>query len=294
MFEHLGDRGACFFGDLARGTGLLKTQVEAALGELVAHGLATADSFTGLRALLVPAHRRPAMARSGRAPKTATLSLENAGRWSLLQPGDSWPQAALFEPAGSSAPGARPSAATAGPAGSITSSPEAVELSARTLLARYGVVFRRLLDRESVAPPWRDLLRALRRLEARGEIRGGRFVAGFAGEQYALPEAVAKLRAARRTGKSDGGAGLVSISGADPLNLVGIVTPGGRLPALARNRVLYRNGVPVALREAGQVRFLPALDPGKEMDPGERWQAEQTLLRRPVPPKLRAYLGRSA
>ena len=154
-----------------------------------------------------------------------------------------------------------------------------------TLLRRYGVVFRKLLERESLLPPWRDLLRVLRRLEARGEIRGGRFVEGFSGEQYALPEAIGRLRAIRKT---PGGGALVAVSAADPLNLVGILTPGERVTALAGNRVLYRDGVPIAVYEAKRVRFLV------DLDAATRWQAEGALVRRTVPPRLRAYLGRSA
>ena len=133
-------------------------------------------------------------------------------------------------------------------------------------------------------PPWRDLLRAYRRLEARGEIRGGRFVAGFSGEQFALPEAIPMLRKARNTSAG----GMVSISAADPLNLVGIITPGDRVPALAGNRVLYDGGMPIATLVGGNVSFLV------ELDVGAQWEAKNRLVRRVVPPQLRAYLGRSA
>jgi len=128
--------------------------------------------------------------------------------------------------------------------------PETVEQIARLLLRRYGVVFKRVLEREADwLPPWYELLRVYRRLEARGEIRGGRFVAGFSGEQYALPEAVASLRALR---KEQAHGQLVSVSAADPLNLVGILTPGARITALAGNRVLYRDGVPIAVQSAAR------------------------------------------
>jgi ATP-dependent Lhr-like helicase len=130
------------------------------------------------------------------------------------------------------------------------------------LLKRYGIVFLRVLEREAAwLPKWRDLLRVYRKLEARGEIRGGRFVAGFSGEQFALPEAVGKLREVRRQ-KAMGV--LVSLSGADPLNLAGILTPGPKLPALSANRALYRDGIPIALLESDEVRFFEALDPGSE------------------------------
>ena len=149
--------------------------------------------------------------------------------------------------------------------------PEAVEHVARALLLRYGVVFWRLIEREAGwLPPWRDLLRVYRRLEARGEIRGGRFVAGFSGEQFALPNAVGALREARRK-KPDGN--LISISGADPLNLVGILTPGPKLAALTGNRLLYRDGLPVALLAGGEVQFIETLDPAAQ------WEARKALLR---------------
>jgi ATP-dependent Lhr-like helicase len=148
---------------------------------------------------------------------------------------------------------------------------EAAEHLARTLLRRYGVVFWRLIEREAAwLPPWRDLLRVYRRLEARGDIRGGRFVAGFPGEQFALPDAVGALRETRR--KAHTGA-WVSLSGADPLNLAGILTPGPRLPALTVNRVLYRDGLPIALYAGGEAQFL------EELPADEQWAARKSLLR---------------
>jgi ATP-dependent Lhr-like helicase len=134
-----------------------------------------------------------------------------------------------------------------------------VEHIARTLLKRYGVVFLRMLEREAAwLPKWRDLLRVYRKLEARGEIRGGRFVAGFSGEQFALPEAVGRLREMRRQNARET---LISLSGADPLNLAGILTPGPKLPALTGNRVLYRDGIPLALLQGNEVQFLQSPDP---------------------------------
>ena len=193
--------GASFFDELVEGTGLLRTQVEEALGELVALGLVTSDSFGGLRALLVPSDRRKPFGGAAPAPRP------HRSAWRTRAAGRS-----------RAAPAPAPSGDAAGAA------PRPSSIVARTLLRRYGVVFWRLLEREADwLPPWRDLLRVYRRLEARGEIRGGRFVAGFSGEQFALPEAVATLREARRKPASDA---LVSLSGADPLNLVGILTPG--------------------------------------------------------------------
>src|SRR4029434_5799042 len=200
---------------------------------------------------------------------------------------------------------------------------EAAEEIARILLKRYGVVFKRLLEREGIVLPWRVLLRIYHRLEARGEIRGGRFVAGISGEQFALPEAVGMLRAIRRTrtGPMDFGLrsparetkdlaetslatsepsltvgllpgaeteSLVSISAADPLNLVGIITPGGRVTAHTSNRILYRNGEPITVLESGETRFLVELSRTME------WKAKSALMRKATPPQLRTYLRRPA
>jgi ATP-dependent Lhr-like helicase len=143
------------------------------------------------------------------------------------------------------------------------------------------VVYKRLLARESSAPLWRELLMVYRRLEARGEIRGGRFVTGMSGEQFALPEAVGQLRSIRRL---EGGGQLVGISAADPLNLTGIVTPGDRIPALTTNRVLYRDGVPVLAREAGQIRSLIG-----ETEPTA--DLVHALVRKQSTVQLRSYLG---
>jgi ATP-dependent Lhr-like helicase len=180
--------------------------------------------------------------------------MEDAGRWALARR-------------------ARPAATS-----SSQGQTDPVEHLARTLLRRYGVVFWRLLEREADwLPPWRDLLRVYRRLEARGEIRGGRFVAGFTGEQYALPEAVGALREVRRKPASDT---WISLSGADPLNLAGILTPGPKLAALTTNRLLYRDGLPIAMLAGGGVQFLETLDQSLE------WKARKALLRGAVPASL--------
>ena len=226
------------------GCGLLRSQLEEAVAELVALGLVTSDSFGGLRALLVPSRDRRAHSRRNR--RTHTFDMEDAGRWSLV----------------------RRTAAQADDG--------VIEHVARTLLRRYGVVFWRLIEREAAwLPPWRELLRVYRRLESRGEIRGGRFVAGFSGEQFALPDAIGKLRETRRQPNDDTWA---AVSGSDPLNLAGILTPGPKIASLAGNRVLYRNGIPVAALAAGEVTFF------NELDPATEWQARQLLLRAPVRP----------
>jgi ATP-dependent Lhr-like helicase len=258
LYEYLLKRGASFFTDLVDGVPLLGAQVEEALGELVAFGLVTADSFTGLRALLTPSNKRT---NSATKRKRSVYEMTNAGRWSLL---------------------AREAKATNG---RVSYDREAVERIARILLQRYGVVFKKVLEREDVLLPWRELLRTYHRLEARGEIRGGRFISGFSGEQFALPDAVGMLRAIRRT---PGEGTLVSVSAADPLNLVGIITPGDRVSAFATNRILYRDGVPIATLESGGVRFLV------EMDSASQWKAKNALVRRAISPPLRSYLSRPA
>lgn len=252
--DFLARHGASFFDEILEGSGLLRTEGEEALAELTARGLVNSDSFCGLRALLVPSDRRKPASGQRRRRRTALFGIEDAGRWALLR-----------RPT-SPAPAAGEAAA------------QGVEHVARILLKRYGVVFWRLLEREpDWLPPWRDLLRCYRRLEARGEIRGGRFVAGVSGEQFALPEAVAQLREIRRT---PGTQESVVVSGADPLNLIGILTPGPRLPALTANRVLYRDGVAVATLAGGDVQHL---DPSDE---AAQWQVRNLLLRRPVPAPL--------
>ncbi len=248
--DHIRQHGASFFDELVDGTGLLRSQVEEALAELVALGLVSSDSFGGLRALLVPSgERRPIAERASPTPHRE------------IRHGSCGPLGARA-----------PSSAAARNAGVVEGfEQEAIEHVARTLLQRYGVVFWRLLEREAAwLPPWRDLLRVYRRLESRGDIRGGRFVAGFSGEQFALPDAIGMLREVRR---QPAAGDLVSLSGADPLNLVGILTPGPRLAALTGNRLLYRDGLPIALLAAGDVQFLETLDAAGE------WEAHKALLR---------------
>ena len=225
--------GALFFPELVRRTALLPSQVEEALSELAALGVVTSDSFDGLRALLVPSNKRPTFGRNEgkRRRKTNLASIEFAGRWSLIRK----------EPALESI-GADSAHRDA-----------AVEKFARVLLRRYGVVFRRLLERESFAATWYELGRIYRRWEARGEIRGGYFVAGVSGEQFALPEAIGLLRSIRKTGASNE---LVTLSAADPLNLHGILTPGPRIAAFTANRISFRAGLPLAALEAGEIRQL--------------------------------------
>ncbi|GAA4870578.1 DEAD/DEAH box helicase [Luteimonas vadosa] len=257
--DHLQAHGASFFDELVTGAHLLRTELEDALGELVARGRVHCDSFAGLRALLVPQAKRAS--RHGRhRRRVALMGIEDAGRWTLAR---------RTNPA-ESGPGAHE-----GDRRTQASDPEMVEHVARILLRRYGVVCWRMLEREAPwLPPWRELLRVYHRLEARGEIRGGRFVAGLSGEQFALPEAVASLRAIRKR-PPDGA--LVAVSARDPLNLVGTVLPGEKVPRIAGARVLFRDGITVARLVSGEVELLAALSPD------DARTARRRLLREPEP-----------
>jgi ATP-dependent helicase Lhr and Lhr-like helicase len=246
VLETLSARGALFFDELVEAARLLRPHLEEALGELVALGLAASDSFGGLRALLVPSGQRKPLAGARRRGRVLSFDIESGGRWAMIN-------RMTTQNGGAEARNA------------------AVEYAARALLARYGVVFWRLLTQEpGWLPPWRDLLRVYRRLEARGEIRGGRFVAGFSGEQFALPDAVGLLRDMRRRPASGE---WVSLSGADPLNLIGILTPGQRLSALTANRVVYRDGLPIAALTGGKALML------SELETADQWEAEKRLVR---------------
>jgi ATP-dependent Lhr-like helicase len=212
VLDFLRQRGASFFADIVRGTDKLKAEIETALWELVAAGLVTADGFDNLRSLIDP--KRRAGQGSGRTSRPR----HNAGRWALLHTDE------------------------------VVERPRAVEAACWMLLRRYGIVVRDVLAREANLPPWRELLTGFRRLEDRGEIRGGRFVDGFLGEQFALPVAVESVRAMR---KVDSMQETITLSAADPLNLVGILVPGQRVPAISGNSVTFRDGVAIDLPEVG-------------------------------------------
>jgi ATP-dependent Lhr-like helicase len=268
VFEALQSGGALFFSELVTRSGLLPSQVEDALSQLAALGLVTSDSFDGLRALLVPSNKRPTFGRMSakRRRRTNLASIEFAGRWSLLR--SRWEQKSASEavavqrtisqtdcragapPAngGSAEDSGRYNAANA--AGRREA---AIDKFARVLLRRYGIVFRRLLERESFPVTWYELGRVYRRSEARGEIRGGYFVGGVSGEQFALPEAIGLLRSIR---KNSSNREPITLSAADPLNLQGVLTPGTRIPAFTANRVLFRDGLPLAALESGEIRKL--------------------------------------
>jgi len=239
--DALRDEGALFFDELMASTRLLRTELEDALGELVAAGRVTADSFAGLRALLLPAAKRD-HPRHRRVRHHNLSSLEDAGRWALVR---------------ARAPREENDEAHRR---------EQVEHVAHTLLQRYGVVFWKLLEREANwLPSWRELRHVYQRLEARGEIRGGRFVDGVVGEQFALPDAIPALRSiARREASGE----LVVISGCDPLNLTGSVLAGERIPAVIGTRILFEDGVAVAAWVSGKVQRLVEGDGERE----QRWR----------------------
>ncbi len=203
VLDFLRQRGASFFADIVRGTEKLKAEIETALWELVAAGLVTADGFDNLRSLIDPKRR------AGQGSGRSTRPRHSTGRWALLH------------------------------AGEAAERTRAVEAACWMLLRRYGIVFRDLLAREANLPSWRELLMGYRRLEDRGEIRGGRFVDGFLGEQFALPVAVESVRATRNFPSAGEE---IKLSAADPLNLVGILVPGERVPAISGRTVSYRDG----------------------------------------------------
>ena len=254
----LQSKGASFFEEIVRHPGLLPSQAEDAIAELVSNGLVSSDSYAGLRALLTPQANKPSPHRRAhhRHSRQAVFGVEQAGRWSLTQP--------------------------VAPEGELDA--DRVEQLVGVYLARWGVLFRSLMEKEALAPPWRVLVRVLRRLELRGKVRGGRFVAQVSGEQFALPETVEELRKIRHqplTGR------LVSISATDPLNLLGGILPGGRLANVAHNRLVFRDGLPLAVLEGKDVTFLQAFQPA------EQWEVRKALLRRNFPPQLRYYLGKN-
>jgi ATP-dependent Lhr-like helicase len=248
VLEHLRSRGASFTHDIAAACGMTADEVSAALGELVAAGLVSSDGFAGLRALIGGADLKV-------GPYT------NAGRWFAV----------------------RDDAAE-------TSRPAALETLAWILLRRYGVMFRRLLAREAPGVAWRELVQIYRRLEARGEIRGGRFVSGMSGEQFALPDAIERLREVRR---SEPTGELHTISAADPLNLTGIITPhdasaslgAGRIRVATGNRLVYRDGVPIAAMEGDLLKTLADVEPAIAME------AAAAAAGRRVP-VISGYVGR--
>jgi ATP-dependent Lhr-like helicase len=241
VYEALATHGALFFDDIMSATRLLPAQVEDALRELAALGLVTSDGFSAVRSTIVKrAHTPGRSARRATKRRRRREAYARSGRWSKFPP--------FVQP---------------------IAEDERAERWAWLLLNRYGVMFRDLLARESLAPPWSNLVRVYRRLEMRGEIRGGRFVAGVAGEQFALSEAVERLRQLREGPAEQS---WQVISAADPINLVGIITRDPRVPATRANRVLFANGRPVAASESRSIRWL------MDIDEAARQRATRLLL----------------
>jgi ATP-dependent Lhr-like helicase len=234
VLAELTARGALFFGELKTATGLLPSHLEEALRELAALGLVTSDAYAAVRKIVDGA--KPGRGRR-RTERVAMGVAAPIGRWSLFP-------------------------------GAVSAASREVYLNAwcRQLLARWGVLFRDLLARETSAPSWQDLVGTLRRLELRGEVRGGRFVSQVAGEQYALPTCVDHLRQARQEIEAGGELPWLVLSAADPLNLVGIVTPGARVPATHRNALVLSGGRLIATREAGQFTFHEPVDRAVEWE----------------------------
>lgn len=253
VYTMLKNQGASFFFDIVTGTQLLRTQTEDALAELVSLGLVSSDSYSGLRALITPASKKPSFKSRRRNYRRSNANIDDAGRWTLVQksipPQNHDTVLAPFDV-------------------------EKTEHIAKVLLNRYGIVFRKVIEKESSLPPWRDLLYIFRRMEARGEIRGGRFVSGFAGEQFALPQAATELRSIRNKNKNGD---LLAISAVDPLNLTGIITPGQRVPSQINNRILYQDGKPIAVNIAGAIKIFEKLDNQTE------WEIKNRLIRQQNP-----------
>ena len=256
----LKDKGPSFFLDLVQQCGLIKTQVENGLAELTSFGLVTSDSYSGIRALLSPVNRKNRGNRGGKRRRTP-YEIEDAGRWTLIDK-------------------------TASDIETNVLDDDVLERLVNIYLERWGIICRKVLEKETSAPPWRILLLKLRRMELQGRLRGGRFIAGVGGEQFALPETVKALRscAVEVKERSEDKVNRIVINAADPLNLIGNILPGKKIASLATNRIMFENGLPVAALEKGEVILLrPCLDNEMEL-------YRQSLLKKQFPTRLRAYL----
>ncbi len=259
--QDLESHGASFFDEILSRNGMLRTQLEQGLAELVSLGRVCSDSFTGLRALLLPEHRKS----GGRRKRLPTFGVEDAGRWSLLDNSRS-----AEDP-----PGTSPSRPRHRPAPWRALDEDQLQRLVEIYLDRWGVICRSLLARESLVPPWRVLLAVLRKEELRGRLRGGRFVAGLQGEQFARAETVDELRKFSREQRPERH---FVLSAADPLNLLHLLLPERSLPRLTRNRALYRAGVPLAVLISGEISFLG------EVAAGEQWRLRQMIVSVSAPP----------
>lgn len=266
IYQLLQQKGASFFSDLVRISGFMSVQTEQALAELVSAGFATSDNFTGLRALLTPDSHKPKAGSHER--RRAIYGIEDAGRWSLLTLPDSTDDVS-----------------------------DITDVHLERLIAvyfkRWGVISRKVLEREQNVPAWRQLLIKLRRMELRGDIRGGRFIAGIGGEQFALAETVDALRRRSKLWQQEQETDpynrvpiRVVLNATDPLNMLGTLLPEKRVPHLSNNRILFEDGLPVAILEKDSVRCL------NSRAEEQHWELQQLLQRRYFPPRLRAYLGK--
>ena len=293
--------GASFFDQIQSRSGLLKAQLEEGLAELVGAGRLNSDSFTGLRALLTPAAKKQGAHRRRR--RSPMFGVEEAGRWSLLE-------TFAPRPADTADTDAMATARTETEAENTRRSParlaiirqprasrpnnsrsgwdvlddDQLERLISIYLNRWGVLFRSIIERELLAPPWRVLLRALRRMELRGTVRGGRFIAGVGGEQFAFQEAVDGLRSMAKE-VAAAKPRYHSLAASDPLNLLNLILPRRKLAKLLNNRVLFEDGIPIAVVESGEVKFL------REVAPERQWALQQALVQKNFPPRLRSYLG---
>jgi len=248
--QDLESHGASFFDQIQTRTGLLRTQLEQGLAELVSLGRVCSDSYVGLRALLLPEHKKS----GGRRRRKLTFGVEDAGRWSLLE---TFRQPSVPAPAKQ-----RPQAWNA-------LDEDQLQRLLDVYLDRWGVICRSLIAREALAPPWRVLLASLRKQELRGNLRGGRFVAGLQGEQFARTETVDELR---KFGREQRPNRHFVLTAADPVNLLHLLMPERSLPRLTRNRVLYRGGVPLAVLIAGEISFLG------EVAAEDQWKLRQMIV----------------
>lgn len=248
----LEEEGSLFFDQLHEKTiFLMPVQVEDALSELVVKGLVSSDSFTGLRALLIPDKYK----NKRRAQNGITFDFSQAGRWWKIN------KVNISE--------------------DLLKKEKNIEKLALFLLKRYGVVFRKLVEKEKLLPVWRDLLKQYRKMESRGDIRGGRFIEGLWGEQFALPSAVVSLRSVQKEKSDDE---YIAISACDPLNLTGILTSGRKIPSISSNRILYKNGIPVLIKEGKELTFT------RNYDEKEKWHLQNILIKRNIQHELKPYL----
>jgi len=272
--------GASFFDQLQTRTGLLRTQLEEALAELVSQGRVTSDSFTGLRALLTPASKKPGGNR--RRQRQAMFGVADAGRWSLL---DTFSRKSTDSAMDDAQENPAKAKQLRRPVQWETLDEEQLQRLIAIYLQRWGVICRSFVDREALAPPWRIILRQLRKLELQGSLRGGRFIAGVGGEQFANAETVDALRQFKKEQAQRKVAPYYCIAACDPANLLQLIQPTRKLARLSGNRVLYQGGIPLAVLESGEIHFL------RDVAGDESWQLQQLLLKRAYPPRLRSYLG---